>query len=130
MPEETPEVTRSVDVDAAPDAVWDALIDPDRRDAWLVDDDSRDRELRIDRADTGSTLTWTWWHADDPASASRVEVVLTELETGGTRVAVTERRLAPSLTARASVSAGATSTWDRRLLGLELLLLTAGLCVG
>ncbi|HEY3142573.1 MAG TPA: hypothetical protein VGJ86_15650 [Acidimicrobiales bacterium] len=130
MPEETREVTRSVDVDAAPDAVWEVLVDPDRRDAWLDDDDSRDRELRIDHADTGSTLTWTWWHNDDPAGASRVEVVLTELDTGGTRVAVTERRLTPSFTARASVSASASRTWDRRLLGLELLLLTAGLCVG
>ncbi|MGH9213352.1 MAG: SRPBCC family protein [Acidimicrobiales bacterium] len=131
------EVTRSVDLDAARDEVWAAVADPERRHGWLDDEEAADRELRIDEVDAGHSLAWTWWSPDDPASASRVEVVLTELDSGGTRVAVTERLVGPAhivarAAASASVAAGAEagSLWDRRLLGLELLFLAAGVCVG
>jgi uncharacterized protein YndB with AHSA1/START domain len=132
MDHEHSEVTRSVDLDAALDVVWDAVADPERRQGWLDDDEAAHREVRVDSIDHGRSLAWTWWTPDDPAGASRVEIVLTELDSGGTRVAVTERLLArpgsATLTARAS--ADASSSWDHRLLGLELLFLTAGLCVG
>jgi uncharacterized protein YndB with AHSA1/START domain len=132
----TRKVTRTVDLDAAPDDVWDAVADPERRQAWLDDDDAIDREVRIDSIDDGRSLAWTWWDPGQPTGASRVEIVLTELATGGTRVAVTERLVAPpgagaataTMTAQARLGAG--SAWDSRLLGLELLLLTAGICVG
>lgn len=145
------EVSRSVDVEAPPEVVWDVLADPEARRLWLDDDDASDRVLRIDGEDPGRSLTWTWWHpGDTPAfgfgsavpnqTASRVDIVLTELASGGTRVAVTERLVArpggATLSAQAVTGrsgrawAGATvSAWSQRLVGLELLLLTAGVCV-
>jgi uncharacterized protein YndB with AHSA1/START domain len=134
------EVTRSVDVEAGAGKVWELLVDPDLRGAWLDDDDAAEREVRVDEARPGESLTWTWWRPDDEAGASRVEIVLTELASGGTRVAVTERLLAgpaPVIRAQARATASAMSgarvgfptPWDRRLLGLELLLVAAGALV-
>jgi uncharacterized protein YndB with AHSA1/START domain len=132
------EVTRSVDVEASADRVWELLADPELRGAWLDDDDALDRRLRIDEARPGESLTWTWWRPDDEASTSQVAIVLTGLATGGTRIAVTERLLAgPQVRASGPVSASASAgrgvgfptAWDRRLLGLELLLVAAGVLV-
>lgn len=131
-------VTRSVDLDASPATVWDALTDPERRGAWLDDEDAVERTMRIDTVDPGRSLTWTWWRPDDETSASEVRVVLTELTDGSTRVAVTERLLAPPTTGprstlRASAIAIAMPSpnplWDYRLLGLELLVVAAGALV-
>lgn len=124
------QVTRSVDVEAAADRVWELLADPELRGAWLDDDDALDRELRVDEARPGESLTWTWWRPDDEAGASQVAIVLTELATGGTRIAVTERLVAaPRLHASAGARVGLPMVWDRRLLGLELLLVAAGALV-
>jgi uncharacterized protein YndB with AHSA1/START domain len=126
------QVTRSVDLEAGPDAVWDLLTDPERRQAWLDDDDATSRTTRIDGIEPGRSLTWTWWRPDDEASASQVHVVVTPLDGGSTRVAVTERILAPpSATIWASKARPqAGSVWDHRLLGLELLVVAAGALVG
>jgi uncharacterized protein YndB with AHSA1/START domain len=121
-----PAVTRSIDLDAATDVVWEAVADPDQRASWLDDEDATSRVLRIDAVDHGRSLTWTWWEPEDAGSASRVEIELIELATGGTRLVVTEQpvlRGGAGLRAQASAAAAA---WDRRLLGLELLLLTVG----
>ena len=142
------EVTRSVELDAAPDAVWDLLVDDELRSAWLDDDDAVGREVHVEHADPGRSLRWTWWHPDDPAGASQVEVVLDEGPGGNTRLVVTERMPVPvslpasipgpsagSLQAEASATATATrrisagTTWERRLLGVELLLVVAGALV-
>lgn len=116
-------VTRSVVLEAAPEAVWDLLADEERRRLWLDDEDATARAWRIDGAELGRSLTWTWWHPDDPTSASQVEVVLDGQPEGGTRVIVTERLTA---FASASASVARASVWDGRLLGLELLLVAAG----
>ena len=126
------EVTRSVEVEAGADRVWELLADPEQRGAWLDDDEALVREMRVDEVHLGRSLTWTWWHPDDPADVSQVQVVLTELPAGGTRVAVTERLVAtPMVQASVSASArvGFPTVWDRRLLGLELLLVAAGALV-
>ena len=128
----TAEVTRSVELDAAPDAVWDLLVDEESRSAWLDDDDAATREVRVDHSEPGRSLVWTWWHPDDPAGASQVRVVLDEGPEGNTHLVVTERLLVPAPTAgplRAEASVTAGTTWDRRLLGLELLLVAAGALV-
>ncbi|HEY8543873.1 MAG TPA: hypothetical protein VIL36_02455 [Acidimicrobiales bacterium] len=131
----THEVTRSVELDAAPEAVWDLLVDEEARAAWLDDEDAAAREVRVDREDPGRSLAWTWWRPDDPAGASQVEVVLDEGPEGRTRLVVTERLLVPAptaggLRAEASVAPVASAaTWDRRLLGLELLVVAAGALV-
>jgi uncharacterized protein YndB with AHSA1/START domain len=134
--EKAASVTRSVDLEASPDAVWEAVADPDRRAMWLDDDDATSRALRLDGIDPGRSLTWTWWSPDDESGASQVHIALTELDDGSTRVAVTERLLAPqtalSRPGAASVQASAarSSLWDSRLLGLELLVVAAGALVG
>jgi uncharacterized protein YndB with AHSA1/START domain len=137
--DELPEVTRSVDLDAPLEAVWDAVADPERRGAWLDDEDAAGRVFRLDAADPGRALRWTWWDPDDARRASRVDIELTELASGRTRLVVTERPVVrprwtgtPKAQARsqASVRAGAhASAWEYRLLGLELLLVTAGVGV-
>lgn len=130
-------VTRAVDIEADIDVVWEAVADPERRRAWLDDGDAAERLLRIDRADPGRAVTWTWWRPDDIAGASRVDVLLTQLDTGGTRVRVTERLVTPPTTAASATRgrvradrANAARVWDYRLLGLELLGLHVGICVG
>lgn len=123
------EVTRSVDLDAAVDDVWRAVTDPDERAAWLDDPDAVSRRVRVDEATPGERLVWTWWQPGDEDDASTVSVVLSPLDTGGTRVIVTESlpALAPvqaSTRAGAGASARATavSLWAARLVGLELVL--------
>ena len=97
------EVTRSVDLDAAVDDVWRAVTDPDERALWLDDPDAVSRRVRVDEATPGERLVWTWWQPGDEDDASTVSVVLSPLDTGGTRVIVTE-----SLPAFAPVQAGQT----------------------
>lgn len=131
---DVPPVTRSIELDAAVERVWDAVADPAQRAVWLDDDDAASRVLRIDEVDHGRSMAWTWWNPDDARGASRVEIELTELATGGTRVVVTEQpvmRGGAGLRAQASAGARvAGAAWARRLLGLELLFVAAGACVG
>jgi len=133
MADEHEQVTRSVDIDAEADDVWRAVADPGERDRWLDDPDAVARRVRVDEVDATTParrLTWTWWRPGDEAGASTVSVVVAPRAGGGTRVVITE-----SLRAHASASASASATagagaglralWGHRILGLELLLLTA-----
>jgi uncharacterized protein YndB with AHSA1/START domain len=119
------DVTRSVDLEASPDDVWRAVADPDERARWLDDPDAVSRQVRVDEAAPGERLVWTWWRPGEEGDASTVSVVLSPLDTGGTRVVVTESlpALAP-VQARAGADARATavSLWAARLVGLELVL--------
>jgi uncharacterized protein YndB with AHSA1/START domain len=119
------DVTRSVDLEASPDDVWRAVADPDERARWLDDPDAVSRRVRVDEAAPGERLVWTWWRPGEEGDASTVSVVLSPLDTGGTRVVVTESlpALAP-VQARAGADARATavSLWAARLVGLELVL--------
>jgi uncharacterized protein YndB with AHSA1/START domain len=127
-------VTRSVEVEAGTDEVWSALSDPELRALWLDDDDARARDLRLDEVDDGRRLVWTWWRPDDEPGASTVEFVVAPT-TGGTRVTVTETLASGALgVARASARSGPATLrtgdrWTYRLLGLELLLVAAGVLV-
>ncbi len=131
-------VTRTVELEAEADAVWEAIADPGLRDLWLGDDDAAGRTVRVDEVDDGGPagrrLVWTWWRPDgDDPDASTVEIAVSPRGDGGTRVVVTERPLwaAPApITASASASAGGSAArrWDYRLLGLELLFVAAGAC--
>lgn len=122
-------VTRSVDLDADVATVWETVADPERRGLWLDDDDAAGRLVHVEHVDEGRLLSWTWWHPGDEDSASRVDVWLTELDGGGTRVLVHERLLSTGVqvTARAGLSGG--RLWASRLVGLELLLAAAGALV-
>jgi uncharacterized protein YndB with AHSA1/START domain len=129
-------VTRTVELDADTDAVWEAIADPERRAQWLDDDDAAGRTVRVDEIDAGRRLVWTWWRPDgDEPDASTVEIAVSPRTDGGTRVVVTERPLSASMSASASASMSASASapasarrWDHRLLGLELLFVAAGAC--
>ena len=122
-------VTRTVQLPAPPEVVWRAVSDEDERAAWLDDPDAAERDVRVDVAEPGHRLVWTWWHPGDEGSASRVEVVMVPVD-GGTHLTVVESR--PAAPARGPQARGDTPpaaaerAWGSRLLGLELLLVTAG----
>jgi uncharacterized protein YndB with AHSA1/START domain len=98
---EAPEVERSVELDAAPDEVWERIIDGELAEEWLgVEIDPRpggdvtvpDREMigTVEEVDPGLSITWSWRPVDgDP---SQVTITLDPHEEG-TRVVVTERLL-------------------------------------
>jgi Activator of Hsp90 ATPase homolog 1-like protein len=129
-------VTRAVEVEAGADEVWSAISDPEVRALWLDDDDAGARELRLDEIDDGQRLVWTWWRRDEEHRASRVEIVLAPT-VGGTRVVVTETLASASIGAAGTptcpapgpVTLRAGDRWTYRLLGLELLLVAAGVLV-
>jgi uncharacterized protein YndB with AHSA1/START domain len=148
MAEDTGQVTRSVDLDAGLDDVWRAVTEPGERALWLDDPDAVARQMRVDEADPGRRLVWTWWHPGDEGDASTVDVTLAPLDGGRTRLVVTETlpaRPTATMSARASAGAGTAATagtaptagtrllalgrrdgpWGHRLLGLELLFVAA-----
>ena len=133
-------MTRSVDLDADADDVWQAVADPDERALWLDDPDAGDRRVRLDEAAPGERLVWTWWRPGDEGDASTVTVELAPVLGGGTRVIVTETSPAPVPVAAARAHAVRArrrrsarhpwvrcgrDRWDARLLGLELLFVAA-----
>lgn len=151
-------VTRTVEVGAAPDDVWQAVADPAERALWLDDPDALARHVRVDESSPGHRLVWTWWRPGDEGDASTVSVVLSPVDGGDTRVVVTESLPAtPRVLAfdRTSASASATASvgaarsvarvaasrrvptflrvgrdrWGSRLLGLELLFVAARVAV-
>ena len=131
------QVTRSVDLDAPVEDVWQAVADPAARADWLDDEDARSRHVRVDESAPGERLVWTWWRPGDEGDASTVSVVLAPLDGGRTRLVVTER-----LTTLASVRAGnrdgrtpvalsaararLRTLWAARLVGLEIACVGAG----
>jgi len=98
------EVTREIQLDAAPDEVWRALTDPEQLAGWLgtgaeieerpggalaIDTEDGPREGWVEEIEQGRRLS-LWWSAGDD-DASRVQFDL-EQTLGGTRLVVTETR--------------------------------------
>lgn len=130
-------VTRSVEIDAPTDEVWEAIADPERQALWLDDDDALLRTRTVPQVDPGRSMAWTWQHPDDDASSSRVEITVEGTGTGGSRVTVTEQLVGtgPIMYSTPTTPTGIPERavlhlWDRRLLGLELLFVTAGAGIG
>jgi uncharacterized protein YndB with AHSA1/START domain len=78
-------VRREVEIDAAPEEVWESLASDEGRERWLEDDP--DREIHVEVADEPLRLVWWWWQGDEPAT--RVEFLVVA-KPAGTRVVVTE----------------------------------------
>lgn len=115
------EVRRTLDLTAAPDEVWEVLVDDQERaawfggptrlqpapggDGWFTDSTGVRRAARVEDIIDERRLSWTWWEDDrgdtDGSSASRVTIDLTPTPSG-TRLVVTERPLLP-LGAQASL---------------------------
>jgi uncharacterized protein YndB with AHSA1/START domain len=110
------EIERTVDLPAEPDEVWEALTDDDARQAWFGDDADLEalRAARIDDADPGRRLAWTWWPEGNDGDPSTVQITLVPVP-GGTRLTVIE----------AFASATTTARLGSPLVGLELLLIAA-----
>jgi uncharacterized protein YndB with AHSA1/START domain len=115
------DVIRETTIDAPPDEVWEVLADPDERAAWLGEDGA-DWPTRIDESTPGERLTWTWWPAETAPSQVTITLAPAPGLQGGTVLRVVER-LAP--TASPVACAAAESAWQRRLMGVELLLVLA-----
>jgi len=97
-----------VDIDAAPDDVWQALTTDDGLSSWLGDgstigDDVGD-EIHVndlvtgqrkrgvlDEVTPGHRLGYTWWPETSPGDATRVAISLEPIHTG-TRITVVESR--------------------------------------
>jgi uncharacterized protein YndB with AHSA1/START domain len=98
------QVTRSVDLDAAPAEVWDALTEEALLAEWLADEveieaapggeivcryaDGEERRGAVELVEEAERLAWSWWRAADLAP-SRVELVL-DAVAEGTRLTVIE----------------------------------------
>lgn len=118
-------VTRSVELDAPAEVVWDALTDPSLLADWLAPHVEleatagspltcrlEDGELRhgvVTDAEERRRLSFTWSREDGP---SHVDLRLTETE-DGTRVTVSESALSPG------AFAGGGGEWGHRLESLR-----------
>jgi uncharacterized protein YndB with AHSA1/START domain len=99
-----PGVTRSVDLEAPPAAVWDALTEEELLGEWLAEEveleaepggeivcryaDGEERRGEIELVEEAERLAWSWWRAGDEGP-SRVELVL-DAVADGTRLTVIE----------------------------------------
>jgi uncharacterized protein YndB with AHSA1/START domain len=103
-PASAEQVSRSVDLDAPPAAVWDALTEEALLGEWLADEveieaepggeivaryaDGEERRGEVELVEEAERLSWSWWRegSDGP---SRVELVL-DAVADGTRLTVIE----------------------------------------
>lgn len=98
-------ITRSIDLDAPADTVWDAIgearglvrwlagsldLDPQPgRAGTLIDVDGTRRRIVITERTDGERLGFVWWNEDHPDDVSAVVIELDATDVG-TRVTVTE----------------------------------------
>jgi uncharacterized protein YndB with AHSA1/START domain len=98
-----PELSRSVELDAAPAAVWDALTEPARLAEWLADEveldaepggeivcryaDGEERRGEVELVEEAERLAWSWHR--EGAGPSRVELIL-DVVAERTRLTVVE----------------------------------------
>ena len=95
------ETTREIEIEAAPDEVWEALTTDEGRERWL---DEPDREILVESEDAPHRVVWWWWRGDEPAT--QVEFLVVPVP-DGTRVVVTERMPAVPLARLAAAFAPA-----------------------
>jgi uncharacterized protein YndB with AHSA1/START domain len=124
---------REVVLPVTPDRLWEALTEPDALAGWFgaevewdltpggrarfVGAHDGDRHGRVDDVAPGRHLRFRWWPDDDEEAVSEVSYRL-DPEEMGTRLTVTERRVAAAPSARACLTTGGWDGWDDRLVGL------------
>jgi uncharacterized protein YndB with AHSA1/START domain len=97
-------VTRSVELDAPPAEVWDALTEEALLGEWLADEvdlevepggeivcryaDGEERRGEVELVEEAERLAWSWWR--EGAGPSRVELVLDAVADARTRLTVIE----------------------------------------
>lgn len=123
---------RHVELDITADALWELVADPARMAEWLGDsvdlqvatgstgtiiDDGVERFVHVDRVENGRSLGFSWW--ETPGEMSRVELEITPLPDGRSRLEVTETLAAPATaSARASASETVAQRWEVRVCAL------------
>jgi uncharacterized protein YndB with AHSA1/START domain len=139
-PVDAERVTRSVELDAAPAKVWDALTEDALLGQWLADEveleaepggeivcryaDGEERRGEVELVEEAERLAWSWRR--EGAAPSRVELVL-DAVADRTRLTIIET--APSVETASFGAAGpfllgapegdAGLAWGRRLTGLR-----------
>ncbi|CAA9248989.1 MAG: hypothetical protein AVDCRST_MAG76-2174 [uncultured Acidimicrobiales bacterium] len=137
-------ITRSVELEAPVDHVWEAVTTPALLSRWLdgavdldvrpggegtiIEPDGAVRRAQVEEVEPARRLALQWWPEDGSSPASRVELDL-EPTPGGTRLLVTETVLnETSITMSARVATSAR--WDIRLLLLGCSLLRSPVACG
>jgi len=80
------QIEREIDIEAAPEEIWEAISTDEGRERWLDDD----RDVHVEAVEEPTRLVW-WWAGDE--AWTRVEVTLVPA-VSHTRVIV--RETAPS----------------------------------
>ncbi|MBV9659985.1 MAG: SRPBCC domain-containing protein [Acidimicrobiales bacterium] len=127
-------IRRQVVVPAPPEAVWEALVDADRSEAWMGgrlilselapgaplefrpgDGSGPVRDGSVDTVRPGRYLRFQWREVrqgdGDPAPASEVSYLLEPDSEGGTRLTVQESEVPPSPVASRHLDAGTSRRW-------------------
>jgi uncharacterized protein YndB with AHSA1/START domain len=129
-PVDAERVTRSVELDAAPAEVWDALTEDALLGEWLADEveleaepggeivcryaDGEERRGEVELVEEAERLAWSWRR--DGAATSRVELVL-DAVADRTRLTIVET--APLRANGPLLLAGAGATWGLPLVRLR-----------
>lgn len=125
-----------IELDHPTDAVWRALVDPERLVRWMgpgsdiearpggrvaVDDPATGtpREGRVTRVDDGRRLDLEWWPEDDPGRWSEVSFVVAARPGGSTLTVIETLPPVGSDRVRALACARAATSW--RLASLAVL---------
>ena len=101
VPEELPEIERSLDVPATPDQVWGMIVDGDLAEEWMgVRVDPRvggavtvpGRQVlgTVEEVVAGESITWSWREVDGEPSQVTIDLAPAG---GGTTVSIVERLL-------------------------------------
>ncbi len=104
-PAQAEAVTRSVELDAPPAEVWDALTEEALLGEWLAEEveleaepggeivcryaDGEERRGEVEVVEEAERLAWSWWR-EGGAGPSRVELVLDAVADARTRLTVIE----------------------------------------
>ncbi|HSB87457.1 MAG TPA: SRPBCC family protein [Ilumatobacteraceae bacterium] len=134
---EPPTIERSTEVDLDVDQVWQLISTARGWASWLVDeadvtvapgeegsalDDGRQRTVRVDSIIDRRQVSFSWWDRDDPGSASRVQLEIVGLPSGGSRLEITERFVGAATGVQATTAETAIRTcsigarWEVKLL--------------
>jgi len=128
-----PTVERTTDLDMNVDELWALIGTAEGWCTWFVDDADIDvsagskgsatdagvnRDVRIDRVDERRAVEFVWWERDDPSSRSYVQLEITALPAGGTRLNVTEQ-----LVGSAPSASSVDTWWQVRFVSLWMLAL-------
>lgn len=112
-------ISRQIDLDVSPVALWEAISDRGALETWLGDtvdvdlrpggagvviDDGVTRRVRVDTVDAGRGWSFHWQVDGEPES--HVVLAIATTDDGGSRLTITE-----SLSAQAS-AAGHGFRWD------------------